>query len=108
MTAAAAALCASEDDAAGLFEAALQVPRADRWPFDLARVHLAYGEHLRRHHAPGAVRRHLDTALGVFQRLGAQPWVARATTELRASGRTRHQNDHALVGVLTPQEREIP
>jgi hypothetical protein len=41
MAAAAAALCASDDDAAGLFEAALKVPGADRWPFDLARVHLA-------------------------------------------------------------------
>jgi DNA-binding CsgD family transcriptional regulator/energy-coupling factor transporter ATP-binding protein EcfA2 len=107
MTGAAAALCASDDDAAVLFEAALKVPGADRWPFDLARVHLAYGEHLRRHHAPVAARRHLETALEVFHRLAARPWVARAANELRASGRTRQQNDYASAGVLTPQEREI-
>jgi DNA-binding CsgD family transcriptional regulator len=107
MTAAAAALCASGDDAAGLFEAALKVPGANRWPFNLARVHLAYGEQLRRHHAPGAARRHLEVALDVFQRLGARPWVARTANELRALGRTRQQYDHAPAGVLTPQEREI-
>jgi DNA-binding CsgD family transcriptional regulator/energy-coupling factor transporter ATP-binding protein EcfA2 len=107
MTAAAAALCASDDDAAELFSGALNVPGVDRWPFDLARVHLAYGEQLRRHHAPGAARPHLDTALEVFQRLGARPWVARTANELRAMGRTRRQNDYASVGVLTPQEREI-
>jgi len=42
-----------------------------------------------------------------FQRLGARPWVARAANELRASGRTRQQNDYVPAGVLTPQEREI-
>jgi DNA-binding CsgD family transcriptional regulator len=107
MTEAAAALCASDDEAAELFEKALNVPAADRWPFDLARVHLAYGEHLRRHNAPAAARKHLDTALDVFQHLAARPWIARAANELRASGRTRWHNDYASAGVLTPQEREI-
>jgi DNA-binding CsgD family transcriptional regulator len=107
MTAAAAALCAPDGHAAGLFETALHVPEGDRWPFDLARVHLAYGEHLRRHHAPGAARLHLGTALDVFQSLGARPWVTRTTNELRASGRTRQQNDYAPGGALTPQEHEI-
>lgn len=107
MTAAAAALCASGDDAAELFADALNIPGVDRWPFDLARVQLAYGEHLRRRHAPGEARRHLEEALDVFQRLGARPWIARTANELRASGRTRQQNDYAPAGALTPQEREI-
>lgn len=106
-TAAAAALCASDDDAAELFADALNIPGVDRWPFDLARVHLAYGEHLRRRHAPGEARRHLEEALDVFQRLGPRPWIARTANELRASGRTRQQNDYAPAGALTPQEREI-
>jgi DNA-binding CsgD family transcriptional regulator len=107
MTAAAAALCAPDKDAADLFEAALNVPEADRWPFDLARVHLAYGEQLRRSRAPGAARQHLGAALDVFQTLGARPWATRAANELRASGRTRHRNDYASAAVLTAQEREI-
>jgi ATP/maltotriose-dependent transcriptional regulator MalT len=83
------------------------LPDVDRWPFDLARVHLAYGEHLRRHHAPGAAQSHLDTALAMFERLGARPSVARAGNELRASGRARRHHDDVLAGGLTPQEREI-
>ena len=49
---AAAALVASQPEDGKLFEAALAVPGADRWPFELARVHLAYGERLRRAKAP--------------------------------------------------------
>jgi len=107
LTAAAAALCASDEDAAKLFTDALNVPGADRWPFDLARVHLAYGEQLRRHHAPAEARHHLEAALGVFQSLEARPWAARAMNELRVSGWTRRRNDYATAGVLTAQEREI-
>jgi DNA-binding CsgD family transcriptional regulator len=107
MTSAAAALCASGDEAVALYEQALELPDVDRWPFDLARVHLAYGEHLRRDHAPRAAKLHLDTALGEFRRLGARPWIARAGTELRASGRTRRHHDDLVTGALTPQEREI-
>ena len=47
------------------------------------------------------------TASGSGRAAGARPWVAWAANELRASGRTRQQNDYASAGVLTPQEREI-
>ncbi|WP_420310090.1 AAA family ATPase [Streptomyces sp. YS-B37] len=94
-----------------LFEAAIATPGAERWPFDWARICLAYGERLRRAKAGGAARVHLDAALGTFERLGAVPWSARAADELRASGiPVRHLEPagsellarHAL---LTPQER---
>ncbi|MDT7574722.1 MAG: hypothetical protein QOH17_1055 [Pseudonocardiales bacterium] len=107
MTAAATALCATGDDAAVLYEQALNLPDVDRWPFDLARVHLAYGEHLRRHHAPRAAKPHFDTASQIFLRLGARPWIVRAGTELRALGQTRRPHSDVLAGALTPQEREI-
>jgi DNA-binding CsgD family transcriptional regulator/energy-coupling factor transporter ATP-binding protein EcfA2 len=107
LTAAATALCASGDDAADLYEQALNLPGVERWAFDLARVHLAYGEHLRRHHAPRAAKPHLDAALKTFQRLGATPWIVRTDNELRASGRTRRHRDNLSAGTLTPQEREI-
>jgi len=50
---------------------------------------------------------HFNTALDVFQRLGARPWAVRATNEMRALGRTRTKNEYAPIGVLTPQERQI-
>lgn len=92
-----------------LFEAAIATPGAERWPFDWARICLAYGERLRRAKAGGAARIHLDAALGTFERLGAAPWSARAANELRASGipvrpvESDGQDPHAL---LTPQERQ--
>jgi DNA-binding CsgD family transcriptional regulator len=106
-TAAAAALCASDDDAVELFEEAVNLRDVDRWPFDLARVHLAYGEHLRRHHAPRAAQRHLEAALDGFQRLEARPWITRVAKELKTLGLTRQHNDYMSVAVLSPQEREI-
>jgi DNA-binding CsgD family transcriptional regulator len=102
-----AAIAAPEDSAAGLFEEALAIPGADAWPFDLARVQLAYGERLRRAQATSESRRHLVAALGTFERLGATPWAGRAASELRATGQTRYragERDHVS---LTPQEREI-
>jgi DNA-binding CsgD family transcriptional regulator len=83
VTAGSAAVTAVGQRAADLFEAALAVPGADRWPFDLARVHLAYGEHLRRTHARPGAGGQLRTALQIFERLGARPWAVRAC----ASGR---------------------
>jgi DNA-binding CsgD family transcriptional regulator/energy-coupling factor transporter ATP-binding protein EcfA2 len=106
-TAAAAALCESGDEAVALYEQALNLADTNRWPFDLARVHLAYGEHLRRHNAPRAAKPHLDVALEMFERLGARPWITRTDNELRTSGRSRRHHDDVLAGALTPQEREI-
>jgi DNA-binding CsgD family transcriptional regulator len=107
LTAGAAALCASGEQASALYEQALAVPGAQRWPFDLARVRLAYGEHLRRDRSMVAARTQLSAAVEVFERLGARPWVDRGVAELRATGQTRHREDHAELGLLTPQEREI-
>jgi hypothetical protein len=44
----ATALAARDDDASSLLEAALSLPEADRWPFEQARIQLAYGQWLRR------------------------------------------------------------
>lgn len=87
------------------FEEALSVPDAERWPFDLARVELAYGEHLRRRRDPARSRLHLIAALEIFQRLGAQPWIGRAERELRAAGRGSAAGDRT--GELSAQERRI-
>ncbi|MET9353151.1 AAA family ATPase [Streptomyces sp. NPDC006617] len=108
VTAASAAMAAPEDQAAGLFEEALAVPGAERWPFDLARVRLAYGEHLRRARTAKDAQPHLDAAFDTFRHLGATPWAARAADELRATGRTTgwvHQELRS--NPLTPQEHRI-
>ncbi|MER5435536.1 AAA family ATPase [Streptomyces sp. NPDC002588] len=108
VTAGSAAIAAPEDRAAGLFEEALAVPDAERWPFDLARVRLAYGEHLRRGRAAKDSRAHLAAALHTFRRLGAAPWAARAAEELRATGRTTGLVRQDLrANPLRPQEHQI-
>ena len=43
-----AAMVAGEEEASALFEEALNLPTAEQWPFDVARVRLVYGEQLRR------------------------------------------------------------
>ncbi len=101
------ALVAPDVLADALFRAALDIPRIEQWPFEVARVRLAFGERLRRQRATRASREQLAVALDMFTRLGARPWADRAGAELRATGQTRRRpvgNDPAP---LTPQELEI-
>ena len=101
---------AARDDQAALaeFERALAIPGADRWPFDLARVRLAYGERLRRSHSGRGAAAQLAGALEAFQRLGATPWVRRAAAELRATGLApAAASTNRTAEPLTPQEHEI-
>jgi DNA-binding CsgD family transcriptional regulator len=102
----ATALTATDDQATELFEQALTLPGTDRWPFDLARTQLAFGEHLRRTRATTASRDHLTAAMETFQRLGAHPWSHRADNGLRATGQSRAGRTEAAA-TLTPQEHEI-
>jgi DNA-binding CsgD family transcriptional regulator len=88
LTAASAALVAGPEDATAGFERALAAPDAERWPFDQARIQLAYGEHLRRQRRLGPSRALLGAALDTFLRFAALPWVARARHGLRATGMT--------------------
>ncbi|MGW0996446.1 ATP-binding protein [Streptomyces sp. NPDC002523] len=89
-----------------LFDKAIATPGAERWPFDLARIRLGYGERLRRDQASVAARPHLEAALRTFERLGAAPWSARAAGELRASGQVPAPAMSAagVEAPLTPQE----
>jgi DNA-binding CsgD family transcriptional regulator/tetratricopeptide (TPR) repeat protein len=101
------ALVAADRDAQERFERALSTPNAARWPFELARIRLAYGERLRRMRATAKARTHLTAALEEFDRLGATPWALRASGELRATGRAIPAGEPTAV-CLTAQEREIP
>ncbi len=103
----AAAMAATDDSVAELFDVALSTPGGDRCPFELGRLDLAYGERLRRLRAMTEARVHLATALDTFARLGARPWAARAASELRATGQTKPRRMQVPPESLTPQEREI-
>jgi DNA-binding CsgD family transcriptional regulator len=108
LTAASAALVAEPEAAAALFEEALAAPDAERWPFDQARIQLAYGEYLRRQRRAGPSRVVLSAALDTFLRLGARPWVAQARHGLRASGLTiGHPAAPGTGAALTPDERAV-
>jgi DNA-binding NarL/FixJ family response regulator len=98
----AAAIASSGEEATRLFEDVLALPGAQTWPFERARIQLAYGEHLRRTRAITAARTHLTGASDAFTRLGAGSWAERAGKELRATGRGPGQSS-----LLSAQEQEI-
>ncbi len=107
LSSAAAAMTAPDEEATGPFDQALATRDAERWPFDLARVQLLYGERLRRTREMTQARAQLAAALETFRRLGAMTWAERATVELRATGQSRPRGTHQDHETLTPQELEI-
>jgi DNA-binding CsgD family transcriptional regulator len=107
LVAGSAAIADPCDTALDRFAAALALPEASRWPFERARIELAWGERLRRGRAMTEARSHLAAALDVFERLGAKPWTDRAASELRATGQTRTRRPASNGNTLTPQEFEI-
>jgi DNA-binding CsgD family transcriptional regulator len=99
-------LVADGEDAIEHFEDALRLADAQR-PFDVARIHLLYGEHLRRERRRIDARMQLRAAIEGFERLAAEPWAARARTGLRATGETARKRDPSTINELTPQELQI-
>jgi DNA-binding CsgD family transcriptional regulator len=100
------ALVSEADEASGHFEEALRLG-GDARPFDLARIQLLYGEHLRRERRRMDARVHFRAALETFERLRAEPWAERARGELRATGETTRKRDPSTIDQLTPQELQI-
>ncbi|MET7695926.1 AAA family ATPase [Streptomyces sp. NPDC005483] len=100
------ALTTSGERSVPLYQQALSLLDPDEWPFDVARVRLMYGQHLRRRRATREAREQLILARRAFERLGAAPWVLRAKAELRASGVAASAGTGGK-GVLTAQEFEI-
>ena len=102
-----AALEAPDDLTARLFEAVLADPGARWWPFDLARVHLLYGERLRTSREITRSRYHLREALAAFECLGAASWAERAAAELAATTPVRQRREAGQREPLTAQELEV-
>lgn len=100
------ALSADDADYSDHFDALLEDSSATRWPFDLGRLELAYGERLRRDRAMRRARPLLESARQRFSTLGATPWCARAEAMLGATGPNRRVGvEHATE--LTAQELQI-
>ncbi|TCM46549.1 AAA family ATPase [Kribbella sp. VKM Ac-2568] len=106
LAAGSAGIAAADEDAPALFEEALNLPTIDQWPFDVARVRLAYGERLRRARSLTEAKVQLQGALAAFRTLGADPWTARAERELRAAGLASTQSAPDISN-LTAQELQI-
>ena len=104
---AAAAMTATDDLQRTSFEQVLGIPEISRWPFEHARIQLAYGEYLRRARATGEARVHLQRALDGFRLLDARPWMQNAASELRAAGAATGRPTPAAAVSITPQQLEI-
>jgi DNA-binding CsgD family transcriptional regulator len=100
------ALLADTASAPDFYRAALARGVEGSRPYDRARTHLAYGELLRRSQHRTQARPHLRAALATFEDLRAEPFIARATTELRASGETARKRNPSTALTLTPMERQ--
>jgi DNA-binding CsgD family transcriptional regulator len=100
------ALIADDTDAEVLFQSALDADLS-RWPFDRARVLLAYGSWLRRQRRVAESRAPLRGARDAFDALGAFPWGERARQELRAAGEVSRPRTPEMRDRLTPQELQI-
>jgi DNA-binding NarL/FixJ family response regulator len=100
------ALLADDADAEALFQAGLEADLT-RWPFDRARLLLAYGAWLRRQRRVAESRVPLRAARDGFDALGVVSWGERARQELRASGETSRTRAPELRDQLTPQELQI-
>jgi len=100
------ALIADPADAADRFEEALATDLT-RWPFQRARIQLAYGQWLRRQRKVGESRTVLRASRDTFEALGCQRWSEHARRELRASGERSRRPLPEARDQLTAQELQI-
>lgn len=77
------------------------------WPAERGRVHLAYGEWLRRQRRVVDSRTHLRTARETFDALGMTAWAERARGELRSAGESSPNRGPDAREKLTPHELSI-
>ncbi|MFD5244847.1 AAA family ATPase [Amycolatopsis sp. NPDC058340] len=89
-----------------LFETALAA-ELDGWPAERGRLHLAYGEWLRRQRRAVDSRAHLRTARETFDALGMTAWAERARRELRSAGESSPNRGPDAREKLTPHELSI-
>jgi DNA-binding NarL/FixJ family response regulator len=94
-------------DFAERFEEALRWHARGGTPFERARTHLAYGVRLQRGRNRAGARVQLQHALGLFERLGAAPWVERTRDRLVSSGGSAPAQGDLIEQRLTRQELRV-
>ncbi len=99
------AVLADDSEAESLYELALNAE--PRWPFDYARLQMAFGAWLRRQRRITESRPHLRAARDTFEALGVHSWADKARAELRASGERIAEATRAPNEPLSPQETQI-
>ncbi|MEV4087892.1 LuxR C-terminal-related transcriptional regulator, partial [Nonomuraea fuscirosea] len=102
----ASAVLAPREEADKLFRAALGADLTG-WPAERGRVHLAFGEWLRRQRRVVESRAHLRTARDTFDALGWVAWAERARRELRSAGESSPNRGPDALEKLTPHELSI-
>jgi ATP/maltotriose-dependent transcriptional regulator MalT len=100
------ALVADPAEASERFDEAL-ASDFTRWPFQQARLQLAYGQWLRRQRRVAESRAVLRAARDTFDALGCAPWSEQARRELRASGERSRRRVPEARDQLTAQELQI-
>lgn len=101
-------LAGPDEDYDAAFDESVELDLAVGLAFHAARTLLCHGERLRRDRRRVDARARLRSALEIFQRLEATPWVLRCESELAASGAAVGAAPEADVSsVLTPQELQV-
>jgi DNA-binding CsgD family transcriptional regulator len=101
------ALVADADTAEPLYREAIEQLGRTRVRGELARVHLLYGEWLRRAGRRLDAREQLRTAEGMFTSMGMEAFAGRAQRELLATGERARKRVASTRADLTPQEAQI-
>jgi DNA-binding CsgD family transcriptional regulator len=101
------ALLADDGDAEKLYQEAIERLSLCRGDLQVARVHLLYGEWLRRQKRRLDARDQLRTAHEMFLAMGADAFASRARSELLATGERVRKRSVETGNDLTPQEAQI-
>jgi DNA-binding CsgD family transcriptional regulator len=101
------ALLSAGTRAESLYHEAVERLTRTRIAAQLARVHLLYGEWLRREGRRVDAREHLRLAHDMFSRAGAEAFGERTRRELLATGETVRKRTAETLDVLTSQEAQI-
>lgn len=100
-------LLASDDEIDRLGAEALAWHDRVAMPFERSRTELVLGERLRRARRRADARAPLERALRALAQLGAEPWAARARTELVATGGRAGVREAPPIEELTPHELQV-